>query len=46
MPTAATGLNAGMAVGVSRERGGLQMLMILHPATSTHSHSVSDCSGD
>ena len=35
-----------MAVLVNRERGGLSTLRILHPATSTHNHSVSDCFGD
>jgi len=38
--------NVGMAVGVNRELGGLETLMILYPATSTHNHSISDCSGD
>jgi len=28
------------------ERGGFSTLMILYPATSTHNHSVSACSGD
>jgi len=37
--------NVGMGVGVvaSVEVGGC---MIIYPATSTHNHSVSDCSGD
>jgi len=35
-----------MAVGVSREEGGLWMLTILYPSTSMHSHSIVDLSGD
>jgi len=38
-------LGETLAVGVSREGGGFQTLVILYPATSTHNHSVSDCSG-
>jgi len=39
-------LEGALAVGVSREGGGFQTLMIIYPATSTHNHSVSDCSVD
>jgi len=38
--------NVGMVVGVSREGGSLQTLMVAYPAMSTHNHSISDYFGD